>query len=385
MMVNQALILVGGLGNRLGKITKRIPKPLIKINNLPFIEHLIFYLSKFGIKEIILLTNYKSIFFFKKYHKKKIYNLKIKCIKEEDLLGTSGAVFNSMRLIKKKFLLCNGDTIFDINLFDFFLRFKKNLIGTLACSSLQKNSNRYTKFRTKNKNLVSSGIYLFNKKLIKKYLIKNGSLENDVLSNLPKSKFKKISYEKIFLDIGIKKDLKKASNFLKTTYKKKCIFLDRDGVINFDTGYLFKKKDFIWKKNVVKAIKFLNDNNYYVIVISNQSGIGRGLYGEKDVNRLHSWINKQLNEKGAYIDKFYYSPFYKLSKYRQYRKGANLRKPNVGLFKLATKDFEIIKGKSYFVGDKESDRLAARKFKIKYINVDNETNLYSLLLKELRL
>ena len=109
---------------------------------------------------------------------------------------------------------------------------------------------------------------------------------------------------------------------------------------------------------------------------------------------MHLFINSnitinnniiQLNEKGAYIDKFYYSPFYKLSKYRQYRKGANLRKPNVGLFKLATKDFEIIKEKSYFVGDKESDRLAARKFKIKYINVDNETNLYSLLLKELRL
>ena len=125
MMVNQALILVGGLGNRLGEITKKIPKPLIKINNFPFIEHLFLYLSKFGVKEVILLTNYKSVFFFKKYYKKNIYNLKIKCIKEEDYLGTSGAVFNAMKLIKKNFLLCNGDTIFDINLFDFFLNFKK--------------------------------------------------------------------------------------------------------------------------------------------------------------------------------------------------------------------------------------------------------------------
>ena len=91
-----------------------------------------------------------------------------------------------------------------------------------------------------------------------------------------------------------------------------------------------------------------------------------------------------MNDKGAYIDKFYYSPFYKLSKFKKYRKGANLRKPNIGLFKLAIKDFEIIKEKSYFVGDKDSDRLAANKFKIKYINVDNETNLYNLLVKKLR-
>ena len=70
MMVNQALILVGGLGNRLGEITKKIPKPLIKINNFPFIEHLFLYLSKFGVKEVILLTNYKSVFFLKNIIKK---------------------------------------------------------------------------------------------------------------------------------------------------------------------------------------------------------------------------------------------------------------------------------------------------------------------------
>ena len=139
------------------------------------------------------------------------------------------------------------------------------------------------------------------------------------------------------------------------------------------------------EKNIVKTIKFLNDNNYYVVVISNQSGVGRGLYKENDVNKLHSWINKQLNYKGAYIDKFYYSPFYKFSKFKKYRKRRQFKKkPNIGMFKLATKDFEIIKEKSYFVGDKESDRLAAKKFKIKYINVDNETNLYNFVSKKIK-
>ena len=62
-----------------------------------------------------------------------------------------------------------------------------------------------------------------------------------------------------------------------------------------------------------------------------------------------------------------------------------MRKPNIGMFKLATKDFEIIKERSYFVGDNDSDRLAAKKFKVKYLNVDNKTNLYSLLKKKLNI
>ena len=65
-------------------------------------------------------------------------------------------------------------------------------------------------------------------------------------------------------------------------------------MINYDFGYVHKKNNFKWKKNIFKAIKFLNDNNYYVIVITNQSGIGRGLYSYKDVENLHDWINKIL-------------------------------------------------------------------------------------------
>ena len=73
-----------------------------------------------------------------------------------------------------------------------------------------------------------------------------------------------------------------------------------------------KEKNFLEKK-VIKTIKYLNDNNYYVIVISNQSGIGRGLYKEEDVEKLHTWIN-QIGKKGAYIDKFYYAPYDECSK-----------------------------------------------------------------------
>ena len=384
-MINQALILVGGKGSRLGKITKKIPKPLLKINKKPFLDYIIKFLLKFKIKKIILLTKFKYQKFNKIYDGKKFGKAKIKCIREKDYLGTSGSLKNVINKLDKKFILCNGDTIFDINLFDFNKKLKKNDIGILACSSNQKNIKRYSKFNYKGKKLVSSGIYLFQREKIKKYLISQGSLENEVINKIPKNKFKKISYDKRFIDIGIPKDLLRAKKFLNDLEKKKCVFLDRDGVINYDYGYVYKKEKFKWKKNVIKAIKLLNDNGFLVIVISNQSGVGRGFYSHLDVKKLHTWINKKLISYEAFIDRFYFSPYFKFSTNKKYRLGEKFRKPNTGMFKKAMEDFKIDKNNSYFIGDNDSDRKAAKKFKIKYFNVDNNTDLYSLIKKKLNI
>ena len=90
----------------------------------------------------------------------------------------------------------------------------------------------------------------------------------------------------------------------------KAAFLDRDGVINKNYGYVHSLDNFVWLKNVKKAIKFLNDKNYKVIVISNQSGIARKFYTEKDVIRLHKWMNSELKKINAKVDKFYFCPYH---------------------------------------------------------------------------
>ena len=78
-------------------------------------------------------------------------------------------------------------------------------------------------------------------------------------------------------------------------------------MINKDLGYVIKKKNFIWNKGVKEGIKLLNNNNYYVFVTTNQSGVGRGYFSEKELNKLHFWINKELNKYDAHIDYFYYA------------------------------------------------------------------------------
>ena len=179
------------------------------------------------------------------------------------------------------------------------------------------------------------------------------------------------------MDIGTPEDFRKVKFFVKKILKKPALFLDRDGVINKDTGYVFEKKRFIWRKNISKFIKKYNDNNFYVFVITNQSGIGRGYYTENQVIELHNWINSQLYKCGAHIDRFYYAPFYKKSKILKYRKNKNLRKPNIGMVKLALKEWSINKKKSIIIGDKNTDLELAKKLNIngKIFNFEKKLEL----------
>ena len=101
-------------------------------------------------------------------------------------------------------------------------------------------------------------------------------------------------------------------------------------------------------------------------MVTNQSGIGRGYYSENKVNELHNWMNKFLFEKGAHIDEFYFSPYYKFSKKKIYRKNKNLRKPNTGMIKKIIKKWAPNLKKSIYYGDQKIDYLLAKKMRIKF-------------------
>ena len=99
----------------------------------------------------------------------------------------------------------------------------------------------------------------------------------------------------------------KKNESIKFKNYKKAAFLDRDGVINKDIGYLHKIEDFKWVDGAIEALKILKKNKYLIIVISNQSGVERGFFSENDVIELHKWINSQLKKFNVEIDEFYFS------------------------------------------------------------------------------
>tara|TARA_Y100001935_G_C17231554_1_gene470697 strand:- start:304 stop:804 length:501 start_codon:yes stop_codon:yes gene_type:complete len=146
----------------------------------------------------------------------------------------------------------------------------------------------------------------------------------------------------------------------------KCAFLDRDGVINQDKGYISKISDFKIYPGVGKAISLLNKRNYLVIIITNQSGIGRGLIKIKDLENLHNYLKKKIKKDRAKIDDIFYCPFHPEFGKGKYKKKSNDRKPGDGMIRKAIKKWKIDTKTSFMIGDKISDKLAAKKAKIRF-------------------
>ena len=163
--------------------------------------------------------------------------------------------------------------------------------------------------------------------------------------------------------------------------KVKIAFLDRDGVINsssFNSGYIGSLKYFKWISGAIKAIKFLNEKNFKVVVVTNQSGVARGFFTIKDVCKIHSYIQKKLKENNAKIDAFYFCPFHKDGIIKRYKKNSLLRKPNIGMFRLAQKRWDVDKKNSFMIGDQKTDIEFAKRIKVKGFLFDQK-NLYKFI------
>lgn len=138
-------------------------------------------------------------------------------------------------------------------------------------------------------------------------------------------------------------------------YLRKAVFLDRDGVINVDKGYVYKIEDFEFIDGSVEAMKKLKRSGYSLIVVTNQSGIGRGYYTEDDVQNLHSFINRELSKEGFQIDDFFYCPHHPYEALNDYKKKCECRKPGTLMLEKAIKKYNIDVNKSYMIGDRISD------------------------------
>ncbi len=145
---------------------------------------------------------------------------------------------------------------------------------------------------------------------------------------------------------------------------KPAVFLDRDGVINVDKGYINKISEFEWIQGSKDAIKYIKDRGYYIFVATNQSGIARGYYTGSEVDKLHDFINSELKKNGTQIDDFFYSPYHPDFK-GKFIELSHLRKPNTGMLDMALKKWKFDKSKSFMIGDKDTDVDCATNFGIK--------------------
>ncbi len=141
--------------------------------------------------------------------------------------------------------------------------------------------------------------------------------------------------------------------------KKKAVFLDRDGTINVEKGYVHRAEDFEFIPGAPQAIGMLRDAGFLVIVVTNQSGVARGYYSLEDVHRLHGHMDSELAAYGTVVDAYCICPHHPMGEVGEFAKVCDCRKPLPGMLLEAAAKFSIDLGSSYMVGDKLTDVEAA--------------------------
>ena len=386
MKMLSLVILAGGRGTRLKKISKGVPKPLIKISGRPFIENIINHYSKYNFNKIYILSGYKS-YLFKKYHNKFFNSIKVEIIQEKEALGTGGALSLLKTKIKNDFILVNGDTFFNFNVNILIKNIDNKNIAHIA---LVKNLNYKTNqklnglalnkkkeiFLNKNSKLMNGGAIYIKKEFLKYVKKKFCSLENDILAKfIEKQLVGGTCFDNFFIDIGTPDNFFFAKKNLKKILSKKAVFLDRDGVINYDLGHVYKYNDFRFRKGVIKALKYLGEKNYYIFVITNQAGIAKGIYTLDQYLELNKKIKSYLSKKNIFFDTVEFCPHHIDGKIKKYKKICNFRKPGNLMIESIFKKWHVERHGSFMIGDKKSDFLAAKKSKLSFHYVQN--NLYN--------
>ncbi len=166
--------------------------------------------------------------------------------------------------------------------------------------------------------------------------------------------------------------------------RRPAAFLDRDGVLNVDSGYIHQIGQLEWISGASEAVRLINEAGFYVFVVTNQSGVARGLYDEAAVARLHAHMQGILQKQGAHIDAFYYCPHHPEGTVKKFAVACGCRKPMPGMLEQAAREWPIDIGRSFLIGDRDADLAAAATFHIRGIKFDAQAaSLVDVVRKEL--
>ena len=172
------------------------------------------------------------------------------------------------------------------------------------------------------------------------------------------------------------------SNSTAPAMRRPAAFLDRDGVLNVDHGYVHRPEQLEWVAGAPESVRLLNEAGYYVLVITNQSGVARGFFDETAVKSFHAHMQNVLNGKGAHIEAFYYCPHHPEGTVKAFAMACSCRKPRTGMLEWAAREWPIDIPRSFFIGDKDADMAAAAAFKVRGIKFDSRLHYLPDLVRQ---
>lgn len=387
MKINQAVILAGGLGTRLKPLTDNIPKPMIGINNKPFLEYLIELLKENKIRDILLLLGYLPEKITDYFGDGRKFGVNIKYSVGNIDFEKGKRIKHAEKLLDRNFLLMYCDNYFplDVNkLVEYHESHNAQTTMTIYSNKdgFTKNNvlvdekgfvTKYDKSRLDNSlNGVDIGFFIMGKDVVDIMPQSNFDLAEIFPELIKRKKLAGFITNHKYYDIGKIERLPATTEYLKY---KKVIFLDRDGVINKkapQADYVKNWKEFEFLPGAKEAISLLTKKGYDIYIISNQAGISRKMMTEDDLKVIHENMIKEIEEQGGKIKKIYYCPHGWDSK-------CECRKPKPGMLFQAAREHHINLKKTIFIGDDRRDVETGNAADVKTILIDENNNLLNVV------
>ncbi len=377
--IRQCAVLVGGLGTRLGALTADTPKPILPCGDRPFLAWLLRECIRFGVEDFLLLTGHLSdrvaeaaqaILPTLPGH------ARITICREPIRAGTGGALVHARAHLDDRFLLLNGDTLFDFNLPNLLAEAADDgpaVVGRMVLRHLDdvsrfgvvtRDGDRVTAFRERPAEgaaggTINAGVYAFRRALLD-HLEPSCSLERDVLTRLADAGALRATVgHGYFRDIGVPDDFAAAQHEIPRLLHRPALFLDRDGVINRDHNYVGTRDRFEWMPGAREAIRHATAAGWHVFVVTNQAGVARGFYTEADVAALHAWMADEVRRARGTIDDIRICPFHPDATVPAYRHVSDWRKPAPGMLLDLIRAWELDPARCLLIGDQPTDLAAA--------------------------
>lgn len=422
----KTVIMAGGKGTRISSVASDIPKPMIKIEGKPVLEHELECLRDQGFTDIILTVSHLGNIIMDYFGDGsgispatgKPFGVHIEYYFEKEPLGNAGALFKIKDKLDSDFLLLNADAVFDVD-FNRFVAFHKQHSGLVTLFT-HPNSHPYDSgliIADKNgaveqwlakedkrpeyyRNRVNAGLHVINPIILEQSGIdtdrvgtegENGKpikvdLDRQLLKPLAGTG-KMFCYDspEYVKDMGtperyyaVCEDYKAgrvSGKNLKN--KQKAVFLDRDGTINKYVGFLRNIDEFELLDGVSDAIKKINVSGYLAVVVTNQPVIARGEVSFEELEVIHNKMETLLGKEGAYLDAIYFCPHHPHKGYEGERPelkfDCDCRKPKPGMLLKAALDFNIDLAQSWMIGDGENDVKAGQNAGCRTALIGNES------------
>ena len=401
----EVAIIAGGSGTRVTEIASGLPKCLLPLGDSTILDKQLDFFKRYGFQVIHLFLGYKAESVIRHLELRKDFSFVFHV--EDEPRGSAGELIASLSGLKNDLVVVHGDLFIDFPIDQMLIKIEDPKIGfvQLVHPSNHMNDSDVVIVDRENyigriqmkphpddlcvRNLCNAGVFVLSKIWLSRIMelgqeIGNQKidLDRDLIPRLLQAGVIGKAHQNVgrVRDLGTPERLKEfeISALKDSDYRKPIIFLDRDGVINEEKGWIKDLTNFHIFQDVGESIQLLNQSGYRVVVVTNQPVIARGEATFDDIHNLHASLDMYLARSGAYVDSYFVCPHHTDAGFEgeipELKMDCSCRKPKTGLLSEAMLNFPTNLDSCWMIGDTWRDRMAAENMGIRYINVNRCNN-----------